>query len=392
MYIYTVYTHISISHVHVCACTLHTQGEGSQGQLGQGSTQWRLLPVRVQGPLAERKVIQVSCGTSHTAALAEKGQLFTWGSGDNGQLGHGEIEGTDSSVPMLVRSLAQARVTSVSCGAFFTGACCDDGALWMWGNGAFGQLGTGSKGSSVMPVRVDTLHRQCWVTSVSCGTWHAAALGQEARVPGSSLWVWGDNAHGQLGTGCRRSILQPERLAFGQQRCGTATVVRVGCFATHTACVACEGASLLQDGRVFTWGNNSSGQLGLGHTCSSLEPTEVADFRAMLLSSGPGASHTLAANRKGLLFAWGSCGFGQLGSGQRDNLLVPTPVLGLYENAKEEGEKFAEGSTNVRPHWWRSAAVEDLEKIVHLRMARSRPASETQEADSDKVQGARVGS
>ena len=285
-----------------------------------------------------------------------------------------------------MRQLAQARVTSVSCGAFFTGACCDDGTLWMWGNGAFGQLGTGSKGSSVLPVRVESLHGQCCVTAVSCGTWHAAALGEEARAPGTSLWVWGDNAHGQLGTGGRRSVLEPERLQLGQ-RCGTATVVRVECFATHTACVACEGASLFQDGAVFTWGNNSSGQLGLGHTCSALEPTEVPALRAMLISSGPGASHTLAANREGLLFAWGSCGFGQLGSGQRENLLVPTPVLGLYENAKEEGKQFVVGSTNVRPHWWRSAALEDLEKIVRLRMARSRQASEAQEAD--KVQGTR---
>ena len=107
---------------------------------------------------------------------------------------------------------------------------------------------------------------------VLLGTWHAAALatndskrGDGRRkvgvgTLGSLLWVWGDNSHGQLGTGCRRSVLEP--LELEQWCCDNARVVRVACFATHTAAVACDGdgQGLFEDGNVFTWGNNSSGQ------------------------------------------------------------------------------------------------------------------------------------
>ena len=64
-----------------------------------------------------------------------------------------KVEGAESNIPRLVCAFAQARVTFVSCGAWFTGACCDDGALYTWGNGDFGQLGLGSTRSSVVPLR-----------------------------------------------------------------------------------------------------------------------------------------------------------------------------------------------------------------------------------------------
>jgi alpha-tubulin suppressor-like RCC1 family protein len=116
---------------------------------------------------------------------------------------------------------------------------------------------------------------------VLLGTWHAAALataerrrgdggrkigvgslGEKGGERGSLLWVWGDNSHGQLGTGCRRSVLEP--LEVEKWWCDSARVVRFACFATHTGAVTVtgdgDGQSLFQDGKVFTWGNNSSGQ------------------------------------------------------------------------------------------------------------------------------------
>ena len=96
-------------------------GEGAEGQLGQDSTKRSLTPMQVSGSLCGQIVRGVSCGISHSAAVTKLGHLYTWGNGDNGQLGHAS-DGNIKSLPQRVTGLLSAlRIGSVSCGAWFTG-------------------------------------------------------------------------------------------------------------------------------------------------------------------------------------------------------------------------------------------------------------------------------
>lgn len=75
-------------------------------------------------------MIQVACGWQHTAALTQDGKMFTWGYGEDGQLGHGDAN--DYIVPKKVDALDSVVINTISCGHSHTG-CVANGALYMWG-------------------------------------------------------------------------------------------------------------------------------------------------------------------------------------------------------------------------------------------------------------------
>lgn len=67
-------------------------GMGRDGQLGLGDTEPRAVPSCVEGELAGKTVVGVSCGATHTAAITDEGKVYTFGGGVSGQLGHGDKE------------------------------------------------------------------------------------------------------------------------------------------------------------------------------------------------------------------------------------------------------------------------------------------------------------
>ena len=115
---------------------------GASGQLGNNSTSNQLVAVQVAGLLARpwRQTIKhVSCGAYHTAVVSDDGRIFVWGSGGLGQLGLGNNEG--KPVPAEVggvlsdKRLTERRVVDLSCGAYHTAACTEDGRIFTWGLG-----------------------------------------------------------------------------------------------------------------------------------------------------------------------------------------------------------------------------------------------------------------
>lgn len=104
----------------------------------------------------------VACGTDHTATISRRGQLFTWGLGNSGELGH-EDGPTYIDTPFPRRAyLWQAetvRIVSVACGGSHTLAIAENGTLWSCGRNKSGQLGVGSTADSHFLVRVVNLPR-----------------------------------------------------------------------------------------------------------------------------------------------------------------------------------------------------------------------------------------
>ncbi len=129
---------------------LWTFGKGSEGQLGLGAKLRTdaLVPQAVVFFLSPPMlVVSVSGGLNHSAVLAgPRRELFTFGAGQHGQLGHGDTE--DLSDPRAVEALFGRRLDAVSCGGFHTLALADDGACFAWGDGEFGQLGPVAPGQS----------------------------------------------------------------------------------------------------------------------------------------------------------------------------------------------------------------------------------------------------
>lgn len=90
----------------------------------------------VFGDLADKKVVDVACGFQHTVAVTDTGDVYTWGYGKNGALGHGDWD--QVNMPKRVEGLAN--IKRVQCGNDFTVVQDSEGNLFSFGSNRYGQL------------------------------------------------------------------------------------------------------------------------------------------------------------------------------------------------------------------------------------------------------------
>ncbi|MCI8440169.1 MAG: hypothetical protein HFF73_11775 [Oscillospiraceae bacterium] len=254
---------------------------------------------------------QVSCVTfnedAHTvAAVRTDGSLWMWGKNVHSELGNNgegdkfyEFEEIDDievyqTTPIKVLD----NVASVSLGANHSAAVKTDGSLWMWGSNFYGQLGSGSTTDSGVPIKVLD-----GVAAVDLGWSRTAALKTDG-----SLWTWGWNESGRLGNGSTVDAHLPVKIMDG--------VAAIGGYQD-------QAAALKTDGSLWTWGWNYYGQLGNGSTENSAVPVKVLD-QVSAVSGHQGSM--LALKTDGSLWAWGWNYYGQLGSGSTENSTVPVQI------------------------------------------------------------------
>ena len=399
---------------------LWSWGLNDSGQLGDGgATVSRKRAYKPSLPLA---AISMAAGGYHSLAVLSDGSLWAWGANGFGQLGDGST--TDRSVPVQV---GQGFV-QVAAGRYFSMARKSDGSVWTWGANAKGQLGDGTTTQRASPVRIagtwvrmgagtftgwlldanDNLYQQgvsyttsgafdalaklvmSGVAQVSAGEGHlliqkkdgtlvalgdnstgqlgiddssvaflstprtvmasvkAFAAGTSANVAvggDRSGYAWGDNGEGQLGLGrdlvLSTPILVAESVAnfsitgasaFAVARNGDlygwgansdgrlgdgtrrdrANPVRIGSGFASVSTADLQTFALKPDGSLWGWGANDFGQLGLGDTTPRSTPTKIGEGYAKLAA---GAYHTLGLRTDGSLWAWGRNQYGQLGNG-----------------------------------------------------------------------------
>ena len=93
---------------------IYSWGESAKGRLGHDDEPTDLLEPKEIYRLSQRKPIFIACGESHSAAISEKRELFTWGNGGYGRLGHGTED--HEMTPTVVEALKHLKTLTVSCG------------------------------------------------------------------------------------------------------------------------------------------------------------------------------------------------------------------------------------------------------------------------------------
>jgi alpha-tubulin suppressor-like RCC1 family protein len=174
--------------------TVRCWGEGSFGQLGNGSNAGSNVPVDVAGLTG---VVAISAYQFSACALLQNGSMYCWGHNASGQLGDGTT--TSHNSPVQVVGLSGA--TAITAGADHSCAVVGGGAIKCWGDNTNGQLGNGTNTASLVPVVVSQLSG---ATAVSAGGPHTCAL-----VAGGSVKCWGSNSRGELGNGTYSSSNVP---------------------------------------------------------------------------------------------------------------------------------------------------------------------------------------
>jgi len=260
---------------------------------------------RVAPPLqADAPIAAGASGGFHSLALRRDGRLLAWGYNGSGQLGDGTTSG--QSFPLLLA--APTNVRALAAGQDHSLALTADGHVWAWGYNGNGQLGDASTTSRYLPVQVrdETSAPLTGIIAIAAGQDHNLAL----RADGT-LWAWGYNGYGQLGTGdtTGHSAAQRVRDANGVEVTGIARIAAGANF-----CLA-----LRTDGKVLAWGYNGSGQLGDGTTTTRYRPVLAIDRGGLPLTAitklAAGWNHSLALTSGGEVLTWGYNGTGQLGDG-----------------------------------------------------------------------------
>ncbi|KAM3831580.1 putative E3 ubiquitin-protein ligase HERC6 isoform 1-T1 [Vipera latastei] len=279
-------------------------GDGSYGQLGlgeEGASQ--PVPLRRDPPaVGVQEVVQVACGERHTLLLLADGSLASCGDNAQGQLGKTLSAGRRRCyLPEPIQALKAQMITYISCGKEHSLAISNQGRVFSWGAGGFGQLGTGILEDSLIPKEIDSLSMYN-VIQVACGHYHSIALTKDGRV-----FSWGQNIHGQLGLG--------KGLPSQATPCNISSLAGI-----PVAQVAAGGAHsfvLSHSGVVYGWGRNNAHQLGLNQRTSKeqvFKPYSVGALRSLEVTSvSCGDKHTAVLTKSGCVFTFGDDSAGQLG-------------------------------------------------------------------------------
>mmetsp|Transcript_36127 Transcript_36127/g.73361 ORF Transcript_36127/g.73361 Transcript_36127/m.73361 type:complete len:215 (+) Transcript_36127:1217-1861(+) len=163
----------------------YTWGDKENGVAGHGDTEGHQYTPKLLERMAGKRVIQLSACGFHTGCLTDSGEVYSWGEGKFGRLGHGTERNCHS--PRLVETLLGKRPIQVACGGFHTAVITEDGKMYTFGGGEHGQLGHGDKVNKVKPTVVQALEG-IFVSQITCGWSHSVALTSKGRVYVSTEW------------------------------------------------------------------------------------------------------------------------------------------------------------------------------------------------------------
>jgi alpha-tubulin suppressor-like RCC1 family protein len=323
---------------------LYAWGSGKSGQLGNGvaldsgalDASLHQLTPRPLLALHGIRIVQVASGASHVLALADDGALFAWGCGRNGRLGLGSVR--DEAHPRRVADIQQ-RTLAVACGWSHSLAIVAPvsqsalmsllrprsdsrsrlgdrtAVLFAWGRGADGRLGTGTNDDEHKPAMVvDALPAN--IVAVAGGHHHSAVIDAEG-----DLYTFGLNNYGQLGLGEKapRSVATPTRVPHVRRR----GVVGVACGGYHTS-------FWTNDGRMYSFGLNTHGQLGVGR-----DPVDAAAQRQAAARAATPTQYVAPASVWASLLRGGASIVAEDDDNDQDEAASPAPAPGSAMKSSE---------------------------------------------------------
>ena len=305
-------TAVTAGRYHTCALTtggsVACWGWNSEGQLGNGTTTTDPTPTPTEVSGLESGVAAIAAGHYHTCALTTGGGVLCWGYNFDGQIGDDTNE--SKSTPTAVIGL-ESGVVAVSAGGYHTCALTTGGGVLCWGLNSFGALGDGTTTQRSTPAAVSEL--ESGVASVTAGYHHTCAL----TTAGAAL-CWGWNGTGQLGDGTTTDQLIPTAVEGLESNSVTALVA--GRY--HTCAVTTGGG-------VSCWGDNEFGQLGDGTLTGRSIPAEVDGLGSAIAAVAAGHHHTCAVTTGGSVLCWGNNESGQLGLGTLVSVSTPLATYGF---------------------------------------------------------------
>lgn len=254
------------------------------------------------------------------------------GGNDYGDLADGTttMKKVPAYLPNQYNTGAMTGIRKVFAGQYMTGVLKADGTLWIGGYNNYGQSGIGSTKISRLLTQVKAPSGSSTLNNIIDVdmAYHVMAISADLE-----LYTWGYNAQGQLGRGNTTYSKLPILIDLGDEE-----VVYVSAGNTNSLAVTASG-------KVYTWGTNNYGQLGIGNTTSKRVPVEALaeDLTNAFTDSMLGAthnSHTVFAKLDGTVWTTGYNANGELGNDTNVNGKVATCISNSKLEVKENYVTF----------------------------------------------------
>ncbi|CAL9688182.1 unnamed protein product [Knipowitschia caucasica] len=235
------------------------------------------------------------------------GTMLCWGNASYGQLGLGGIDEEIVVEPRKCDFFVGKQVIGIGCGTRHTTFLLDDGTVYTCGCNDLGQLG--HEKTRKKPEQVVALDAQI-IEEVACGESHTLALNDKGQI-----FSWGLASDGQLGL-C--NFDECVRVPRNIKSLSDVQIAQVACGYRHSLALS-RGCS------IFSWGQNLSGQLGLGLNGQSLcTPQMIQSLQGIPFAQiTAGGAHSFARTFSGAVFGWGCNKFGQLGVNDTNDRYFP---------------------------------------------------------------------
>jgi alpha-tubulin suppressor-like RCC1 family protein len=341
----------------------------------RGQKKYSALPLMIDLDDVVRKsglaIRQVACGGLFTAVVTESGQVYMWGDGRRGELGHMQ-DPSLKQTPRLVDALQNVFVTKVACGSGHTVAIADTGRVYIWGWNKYGQTGHNGRPTGHKSFLLEHASARD-IVDAACGNKHTVLLNKHGEV-----FTFGCGGQGQLGHGDGTDRPFPTKV----EALADVPIVSVACGAVHTcfvdangevylcgfgehfhanedqhfwyvpkklslpepikqiACGQSHNVALSVKGNVYCWGSGDYGQIGFGIKSSTATPRLVLDS-GDIAQIAAGRYHSFALSSSGVLWSWGCGETGQLGQNGDEYAYLPkvvSPILGTVVGQVACGE------------------------------------------------------
>ncbi|XP_042054165.1 uncharacterized protein LOC121798950 [Salvia splendens] len=274
-------------------------GSGVNYQLGTGNAHIQKLPCKVES-LHGSFIKSISAAKFHSVAVSARGEVYTWGFGRGGRLGHPDFDIHSGQAAVITprqvtMGLGARRVKAVAAAKHHTVVVTEGGEVFTWGSNREGQLGYTSVDSQPTPRRVSSLKAR--IMAVSAANKHTAVVSEAGEI-----YTWGCNREGQLGYGTSNSAsnYSPRVVAYLKGK----HLVGVSAAKYHTIVLG-------SDGEVFTWGHRlvNPRRVTIARNIKKAGNT-VLKFhrkeRLTVVAIAAGMTHSIALTDDGSLFYWSS--------------------------------------------------------------------------------------
>lgn len=214
------------------------------------------------------QIINIACGGDHTLLLTQKqgsndsSNLYSCGYNDHGQLGLGHNEDKNTFQLIDLNHFNHEKIKNISSNGYFSMAITEKNGndkLYSWGHNYYGQLGLNDTKYRNLPCQIDFKNDQIQIKHIGNASYHSFAIIKEQGYKKSKIYAWGENKKGQLGVGYFNKILEP-------------ILMKMNCFQSHEIIsiggncgIYSHSFAISKTGKLFTWGYNLYGQLGLNH-------------------------------------------------------------------------------------------------------------------------------